>query len=101
MLAHLTHRTFVTPDHLSTELGHLEGTASVSDFYCFGDVGRWVPVVSMQRYLDDRRVVMVAAGAPFTGTPRAFQALDATPRSGMVSSAGQRSAAALASSQSL
>ena len=56
MLAHLTHRTFVMPDHLSTELGHLEGKSSVSDFFCFGSVGRWVPVISMQQYLDDRCV---------------------------------------------
>ncbi len=61
MLAHLTHRTFVLPDHLSTELGHLEGKSSVSDFFCFGGVGRWVPVISMQQYLDDRHAASVAS----------------------------------------
>ena len=59
MLAHLTHRTFVLPDHLSTELGHLEGISSVSDFFCFGGVGRWVPVIGMQQYLDDRQEIYV------------------------------------------
>ena len=55
MLAHLTHRVFVMPDHLSTELYLLEGSAKVSDFYCFGDVSKWVLVISMQQYLDDRQ----------------------------------------------
>ena len=72
ILAHLTHRAFVTPDHMSTELGHLEGKAQVSDFFCFGDVGRWTPVISMQRYLDDRRDTSSALAElfPSSSTPR-------------------------------
>ena len=57
MLAHMTHRVFVMPDHLSTELYLLEGAAKVSDFFCFGDVGSWIPVISMQQYLDERRAL--------------------------------------------
>ncbi len=55
MLAHLTHRVFVMPDHLSTKLFLLEGSAKVSAFYCFGDVSEWVLVISMQQYLDNRQ----------------------------------------------
>ena len=65
MLAHLTHRTFVMPDHLSTELYLLKGAAAVSDFYCFGDVGRWIPVIGMQQYLDDRQASSCAVSVSY------------------------------------
>ena len=61
MLAHMSHRTFVMPDHLSRSLYLLKGAPSVSDFYCFGDVGRWIPVISMQQYLDDRQASLSEA----------------------------------------
>jgi hypothetical protein len=54
MMAHMMGRTLVLPDHLCVQIDHLRGPLSVNDFHDYGGMASWVPIVTMQQYLDSR-----------------------------------------------
>ena len=54
MLADAMDRTLVLPDHTATFIVNMEGNVSISDFYDTGRLNGWVPVISMQEYMDIR-----------------------------------------------
>lgn len=53
ILAHVTHRTLVLPGHLTADV-YLLGKARLSDFYYWDDLRDWIPVITMDEYLDKR-----------------------------------------------
>ncbi len=59
MMAHLFRRTLVMPDHLAHSMDHLgdKGRHTIGDFFDFHDLSTWIPVISMQQYLDARQVL--------------------------------------------
>ena len=54
MLGQLMGRTLVLPDHTSTFFVNMEGNVSLNDFYDIARLAAWVPVISMQEYMDVR-----------------------------------------------
>ncbi len=54
MLAHAMGRTLVLPDHTSTFLVNMEGNVTMSNFYDTARLSAWVPVISLQEYMDIR-----------------------------------------------
>ena len=55
-MGHLFRRTLVMPDHLTSSMDHLHafGRQQLADFFDFRDLSTWVPVITMQQYLDVR-----------------------------------------------
>jgi len=65
MLAHLTGRTLVFPDHLAADnLFMMRPPVSLWDFYDFEHLRQWIGGVSMNQYLTNRRAGMPRAFAP-------------------------------------
>lgn len=58
VMGHLFRRTLVMPDHLTSSMDHLHefGRQQLADFFDFHDLSTWVPVITMQQYLDVRGV---------------------------------------------
>ena len=54
MMAHMMGRTLVLPDHLCVQIDHLRGPLSVNDFHDYGGMASWVPIITMQQYLNSR-----------------------------------------------
>ena len=56
IMGHLFRRTLVMPDHLTSSMDHLHafGRQQLADFFDFQDLSTWVPVITMQEYLDVR-----------------------------------------------
>ena len=54
MLGHVMGRTLVLPDHTSMRMVNMEGNVSLGDFYDVARLAAWVPVISMQEYMDIR-----------------------------------------------
>ena len=54
MIAHLTNRTLVVPEHLDVFIDHLRGVALVSDIWDFKRMGKFIRTIGMQEYLDIR-----------------------------------------------
>ena len=56
IMGHLFRRTLVMPDHLTSSMDHLHafGRQQLADFFDFRDLSTWVPVITMQEYLDVR-----------------------------------------------
>ena len=56
IMGHLFRRTLVMPDHLTSSMDHLHafGRQQLADFFDFQDLSTWVPVITMQQYLDVR-----------------------------------------------
>ena len=59
-MGHLFRRTLVMPDHLTSSMDHLHafGRQQLADFFDFRDLSTWVPVITMQEYLDVRCAVV-------------------------------------------
>ncbi len=59
-MGHLFRRTLVMPDHLTSSMDHLHafGRQQLADFFDFRDLSTWVPVITMQEYLDVRCAVL-------------------------------------------
>ena len=56
MLAHLTGRTLVFPDHLAADnLFMMRPPVTLWDFYDFEHLRQWISAISMNQYLTNRR----------------------------------------------
>jgi hypothetical protein len=65
IMGHLFRRTLVMPDHLTSSMDHLHafGRQQLADFFDFRDLSTWVPVITMQEYLDVRCAVSECGSA--------------------------------------
>ena len=72
MLAHLTGRTLVFPDHLAADnLFMMRPPVSLWDFYDFEHLRQWIDAISMNQYLTDRRATDARNGMAVAVIPRA------------------------------